>query len=75
MTTSELRKNHEMSRKDAVRCNKSGGDVATYKSSQEYQDRAKRRAKQGNGIGAKPRLTGWTADWAKSRDEKIDNAG
>lgn len=70
MSTSDLRKNHELSRKDAVRCNASKKDVAEYKSSPEYQERAKRRAKQGNGIGAKPRLTGWTADWAKPRKDR-----
>ncbi len=69
MTTAELRKNHEMSRKDAVRCNKAGGDVGAYKSTPEYQERAKRRAKQGNGLDAKPKWEGWVADWARSQEE------
>ena len=65
MTTTELRTTHELSRKDAIKCNKAGGDVATYKSSPEYQERAKRRAKQGTGIGAKTHHENWVAEWAK----------
>lgn len=68
MTTSELRRTAELSRKDAIRCNKAGGDVASYKSSPEYQERAKRRAKQGTGVGNPPRLIGWIAEWSKKRD-------
>ncbi len=68
MTTSELRKSAELSRKDAVRCNKAGGDVAAYKSSPEFQERAKRRAKQGNGLGNPPRNEGWVADWVRGKD-------
>ena len=69
MTTIQLRKDYELSRKDAVKCNKAGGDVAAYKSSQEYQDRAKRRAKQGNGLTANPKHPGWVADWAKQQED------
>lgn len=69
MSTATLRKEHELSRKDAVRCNKAGGDVGAYKSSPEYQERAKRRAKQGNGLDAKPKWTNWVADWAKQSEE------
>lgn len=69
MTTTQLRKDHELSRKDAVKCNKAGGDVAAYKSSPEYQERAKRRAKQGNGLAAKPKHTSWVADWAKPQED------
>ena len=68
MTTSELRKDHELSRKDAVKCNKSGGDVGAYKSSPEYQERAKRRAKQGNGLEAKPKWTEWVAEWCRAQE-------
>lgn len=75
MSTNDLRKNHDLSRKDAVKCNKMGGDVAAYKGSQEYQERAKRRAKQGNGLGAKPRLAGWVAEWAKPRKDKVIDSG
>jgi hypothetical protein len=60
MTTKELRAKHSLSRKDAVRCNAAGGDVSTYKGGKEYEERARRRAKQGNGLDAKPRLCGWT---------------
>jgi len=76
MSTAELRTNHELSRKDAVKCNKAGGDVAAYKSSPEYQERAKRRAKQGNGLDAKPKWDGWVADWCKGAEEitKAKNA-
>lgn len=69
MSTKSLRKEHELSRKDAVRCNKAGGDVGAYKSSPEYQERAKRRAKQGSGLDAKPKWDGWVSDWAKSQEE------
>ncbi|MEN9919942.1 MAG: hypothetical protein RL662_2378 [Bacteroidota bacterium] len=69
MTTAELRKNHELSRKDAVKCNKMGGDVGAYKSTPEYQERAKRRAKQGNGLDAKPKWEGWVAPWCKTEED------
>ncbi len=77
MTTAELRKDFELSRKDAVKCNKAGGDVGAYKSSPEYQERAKRRAKQGNGLLAVPKWTGWVAEWCKSQeaDAKANNLG
>lgn len=68
MTTSELRTNHEMSRKDAVRCNASKMEVGAYKSSPEYQERAKRRAKQGTGVSNPPRIEGWVADWVRGKD-------
>lgn len=60
-TTTFLRTHYNMSRRDAVRCQATThGDVSAYKGTTEYQERAKRRAKQGNGLTGKGGAVGIT---------------
>ena len=67
LSTKQIRSHFKIGRRDAVAIkDRSVNDagvaegVITYKSGEAYKQRAERRAKQGNGLTAKPRLCGWT---------------
>jgi len=67
LTTKQIRSHFRLSRSDAIAVkdrsvNAEGvaDGVIAYKSGEAYKQRMERRTKQGTGVGAKPRLTGWT---------------